>query len=62
MRSFTLLLLSTLTVMLFAGCDNRTQVASRLESVDNMVAYWDFASDDFRHCLCILSAYAFVFG
>lgn len=47
MRSFTLLLLSTLTAMLFAGCDNRTQVASRMESVDNLVAYWDFASADF---------------
>ena len=39
----------TLAFALFvaAGCDHRTEVARRLESVPNLVAYWDFASEDY---------------
>lgn len=29
------------------GCDHRTEVARRLESVPNLVAYWDFSGEDY---------------
>ncbi|MBR2072199.1 MAG: hypothetical protein IJ976_00875, partial [Alistipes sp.] len=39
----------SLVVVLFLtlGCDSRTEVARRLESVPNLVAYWDFASENY---------------
>lgn len=30
-----------------SGCDRRSGVAGRIESVPNLVAYWDFADDDY---------------
>ena len=38
------LLLITLPLV---GCDSRTDAAKRMESVANLVAYWDFADDDY---------------
>ena len=29
------------------GCDHRTEMARRLESVPNLVAYWDFSDEDY---------------
>ena len=39
----------TLAFALFvvAGCDNRTDVARRLESVPNLVGYWDFSGREY---------------
>ena len=39
----------TLAFALFVatGCDNRTEVARRLESVPNLVGYWDFSGQEY---------------
>ena len=34
-------------LLLFSGCCTKTEVAKRLESVPNLVAYWDFADEDY---------------
>lgn len=39
-------LLLFLAIPIFVGCDNRTEVAKRLESVPDLVAYWDFAAEE----------------
>jgi hypothetical protein len=34
-------------VFLCVGCDSRSQFGKSLESVPNLIAYWDFAGDDY---------------
>lgn len=36
-----------LLIFVAIGCDHRTEVARRLESVPNLVAYWDFSDEDY---------------
>lgn len=36
-----------LLIFVAIGCDHRTEVARRLESVPNLVAYWDFSGEDY---------------
>ena len=33
--------------LLVVGCDNRTEIGKRLESVPNLIAYWDFADKEY---------------
>lgn len=42
-----LVAISSAMLLCIIGCDSRTEVAKRLESVPNLVAYWDFADEDY---------------
>ena len=42
-----LVAISAAMLLCIIGCDSRTEVAKRLESVPNLVAYWDFADEDY---------------
>ncbi len=46
-KYLTAITLLSFVVSLLAGCDNRTEAAKRIESVPNLVAYWDFADEDY---------------
>ena len=34
-------------LLCLGGCDTKTEVAKRLESVPDLVAYWDFADENY---------------
>ena len=42
-----LVAISSAMLLCIIGCDSRTEVAKRLEGVPNLVAYWDFADEDY---------------
>ena len=42
-RTLSLLLALTLLV----GCDNRSEVVKRVESLPSLVAYWDFQGEEY---------------
>lgn len=44
---YNILVVICVAVFLCVGCDSRSQFGKSLESVPNLIAYWDFAGDDY---------------
>ena len=42
-----LVAISSAMLLCIIGCNSRTEVAKRLESIPGLVAYWDFADEDY---------------
>lgn len=44
---YNILVIICVAVFLCVGCDSRSQFGKSLESIPNLIAYWDFAGDDY---------------
>ena len=44
---YKILVIICVAVFFCVGCDDRSQFGKSLESIPNLIAYWDFADDDY---------------